>query len=82
MISADQLTISNESKTMVAELSDLQGAQQWGMLMSTLMVRSPKTGNIAIFVHSRTVRDADYDTMNWVYESKALPGWRLIIYND
>ena len=82
MISAEQLTISNKAKTMVAELSDLQGAQQWGFLMSTLMVGSPKTGQIAIFAHSVTERDADNDVTGWVYQSAALPGWRLIIIND
>jgi hypothetical protein len=78
LLSTKQFSVRDHR--LVAEVSDIQTS--YGFLPSCLKVESHKTGKVLDFIFEHCNHDLENEVTDWVYTSKALPGWVMVIFND
>ncbi len=79
-----QFTVDKATRTFTVEASDI------GFGSNTLVMQSARTGRLATFKLSETVRDRELDVRFWTLQPTAetisqipeLAGWRVVVFND
>jgi len=75
-LNSKQFSWNKETKTAVAELSELGN-----VYLNSLRVASAKTLKVFTFMLIRVVKNSD-ETQAYEYKSANLPGWTLVVLND